>query len=89
MWIARGHEGNRYLTQLNNIYSKPAFSILKANNSIFHSLYQAAGAPEMFFRQIEDCAKVSFLEKNPVHKQAINLHSHLPAPEHRPLCACV
>ncbi len=52
------------LDQQNSIYGKPTSSALKVNDNIFRSPYSAANAPNVLFRWIEDCAKVSLLGKN-------------------------
>jgi hypothetical protein len=53
------------LDQLNNIYGKPTSTALEANDNIFHSPYLVADAPKVLTRQMEDCAKVALLGKNP------------------------
>ncbi len=60
------------LNQLSSVYGKPTSAALEANNTIFRSPYSAADAPEVLFRQIEDCAEIATLGDNPyTNKQLI------------------
>ncbi len=53
------------LDQLSSIYSLPTPAAMELNDSTFRSLYLAANAPKVLFRQIEDCAEIAILRRNP------------------------
>ncbi len=53
------------LYQHNNIYGKPNSAALKLNDKFFRSPFLVADAPKVLFHQIEDCAEVALLGKNP------------------------
>jgi hypothetical protein len=52
------------LDQLSTIYGQPTPAILETNNTVFHSPYLAADAPEVLFCCIEECAKTALLNRN-------------------------
>jgi hypothetical protein len=53
------------LDQLSTISSQPTPAVLKTNNTVFCSSCSAANAPEVLFRQVEECAKMALLGCNP------------------------
>jgi hypothetical protein len=53
------------LDQLSELYGHPTPAVLEQNNKIFRSPYLAANPPEVFFRRIQDCAKIALLGRNP------------------------
>jgi hypothetical protein len=66
------------LDQLSTIYSQPTPAVLETNDTVFCSPYSAAGAPEVLFRRIEECAKMALLGHNPYTDwQLVTNASHL------------
>jgi hypothetical protein len=62
------HAGMRViniLDQLSTIYGQPTPKVLETSNTVFHSPYSAANAPEVLFCRIEECAKMALLSRNP------------------------
>jgi hypothetical protein len=53
------------LDQLSTIYGQPTPAILETNDAVFLSPYLATDAPEVLFRQIEECAETALLGRNP------------------------
>jgi hypothetical protein len=64
--------------QLRTIYSHPTPAVLKTNDAVFRSPYLAAGAPEVLFCRIEECAETALLGRNPyTDRQLITNAIHL------------
>jgi len=62
------HAGMRVidiLDQLSSTYGQPTPSALEANDHNFQSPTSAAGAPEVLFRHIKECAEKALLGQNP------------------------
>jgi hypothetical protein len=53
------------LDQLSTIYGQSTTAVLETNNTVFLSAYLAADAPEVHFRCIEECAKITLLGRDP------------------------
>jgi hypothetical protein len=66
--IQRWHAGMQViniLDQLSTIYGQPTPAVLKTNNTVFHSPYLAANAPEVLFCHIKECAETVLFSLNP------------------------
>jgi hypothetical protein len=50
---------------LSSIYGLPTPAAMELNGITFRSPYLAANAPEVLFCQIEDCAEIAILGRNP------------------------
>jgi hypothetical protein len=59
------------LDQLSMIYDQPTPAILKTNNAMFCSPYSAVDAPKALFCQIEECAEMALLGRNPYMDQQL------------------
>ena len=53
------------LDQLSSIYGQPTPAAMEINDTAFRGVYSAADAPEVLFRRIEDCAKITIIGRNP------------------------
>jgi hypothetical protein len=53
------------LDQLSAIYGQPTPAILETNDTVFHSPYLAADAPEVLLCRIKECAEMALLGCNP------------------------
>ena len=63
--LACGDDNGDDIRPTQFLYGKPTAAALEANEAIFRSPYSAADAPEVLFRQIEDCAEIATLDDNP------------------------
>jgi hypothetical protein len=66
--IQRWHAGMQViniLDQLSAIYGQPTPTILKTNDTVFHTPYPATGAPEVLFCRIKEYAETALLDRNP------------------------
>jgi hypothetical protein len=62
------HAGIRIINilgQLSTIYGQPMPAVLETNDAVFHSPYLAVDAPKVLFCQIEECAEMALLSRNP------------------------
>jgi hypothetical protein len=59
------------IDQLSTIYGQSTPAILETSNTVFHSPYLAANAPEVLFRHIKEYAKMALLSRNPYTDQQL------------------
>jgi hypothetical protein len=63
--MAHGNAVMYILDQLSQLYRQPTPAALELNNNDFCGPYSAAGAPEVLFQRIKECAETALLGNNP------------------------
>ncbi len=72
------HAGMRViniLDQLGATYGQPTPAALEENDHIFRSPTSAADPPEVLFQQIEECAEMALLGKNPYNDKQLIMNT--------------
>ena len=64
-------ELRKIFDQLTSIYGRPTPVALLKNDMLFRSVYSPQDAPEVLFRQSEDCQEVQILGNDPYTPQQL------------------
>jgi len=64
-------EPREMFDQITATYGKPIPAALLQNDTLFRSVYSSNDAPEVLFRQIEDCQEVQILGEDPYTAQQL------------------